>query len=103
MIPAIFRGQAKVAIANGADEQASLLRARRISGAVIGIAGTVGALGGLFINPAFRQSFMATQSGDMAYWSLLAFHVVCAVVTYAVYLRPAPVDADHPRMAYASV
>jgi len=103
MIPAIFRGQARVAVAGGADEAAAMLRARRISGAVIGIAGAVGALGGLFINLAFRQSFMTTQSGDTAYWSFLAFYVVCVVVTYVVYLRPAPADATAPRAAYAGV
>ena len=103
MIPAIFRGQARVAIAGGADEAASMLRARRISGAVIGIAGAVGALGGLFINLAFRQSFMSTQSGDTAYWSFLAFYVVCTVVTYVVYLRPASADATAPRAAYVGV
>ncbi|MHA6780513.1 nitrate/nitrite transporter [Pseudonocardia saturnea] len=103
MIPAIFRGQARVAVAGGTDEAAAMLRARRISGAVIGIAGAVGALGGLFINLAFRQSFMSTQSGDTAYWSFLAFYVVCAVVTYVVYLRPAPADATAPRAAYAGV
>jgi len=103
MIPAIFRGQARVAIAGGADEEAELLRARRISGAVIGIAGAVGALGGLFINLIFRQSFMSTQSGDPAFWSFLAFYLVCIVVTYVVYLRPAPTEAAHPRLAYAGV
>ena len=103
MIPAIFRGQARVAVAAGGDEAAAMLRARRIAGAVIGIAGAVGALGGLFINLAFRQSFMTTQSGDTAYWSFLAFYVVCAVVTYVVYLRPAPADATAPRAAYAGV
>jgi NNP family nitrate/nitrite transporter-like MFS transporter len=103
MIPAIFRGQAAVAIAEGADEQSALLRARRISGAVIGIAGAVGALGGLFINLAFRQAFLSAQSGDPAFWSFLAFYVVCTAVTYVVYLRPAPVEASHPRLAYAGV
>jgi MFS transporter, NNP family, nitrate/nitrite transporter len=106
MIPAIFRGQALAAIDEGADEQAALLRARRISGAVIGIAGAVGALGGLFINLAFRQSFLTTQSGDPAYWSFLVFYLLCAVVTYAVYLRPAPAEATvrtHRRLAYAGV
>jgi NNP family nitrate/nitrite transporter-like MFS transporter len=91
MIPAIFRGQARVAIeSDGADPGQAYLRARRLSGAVIGIAGAVGALGGLFINLAFRQSFMTAQSGDPAFWSFLAFYVVCIAVTYAVYLRPAP-------------
>lgn len=103
MIPAIFRGQARVAIAEGADESTALLRARRISGAVIGIAGAVGAMGGLFINLAFRQSFLTAKSGDPAYWSFLAFYVVCVVVTYVVYLRPVPAEAAHPRLAYARV
>jgi MFS transporter, NNP family, nitrate/nitrite transporter len=104
MIPAIFRGQARVAIeTGGADPEPAYLRARRLSGAVIGIAGAVGALGGLFINLAFRQSFMTAQSGDPAFWSFLAFYVVCIVVTYVVYLRPVPAEATHPRMAYAGV
>jgi NNP family nitrate/nitrite transporter-like MFS transporter len=103
MIPAIFRGQARVAIEGGADERTALLRARRISGAVIGIAGAVGALGGLFINLAFRQSFIATKGGEPAYWSFLAFYVVCVAVTYVVYLRPVREEASHPRLAYAKV
>jgi NNP family nitrate/nitrite transporter-like MFS transporter len=101
MIPAIFRGEAKVAIAGGAEERAALARARRLSGATIGIVGAVGALGGLFINLAFRQAFMTAKTGDPAYWSFLAFYVVCAAVTFAYYLRPAP--ADTPRLAYAGV
>jgi NNP family nitrate/nitrite transporter-like MFS transporter len=103
MIPAIFRGQARVAIAEGADERTALLRARRISGAVIGIAGAVGALGGLFINLAFRQAFLSGHSGDPAYWSFLAYYVLCAAVTHAVYLRPAPAEVAHPRAASAGV
>jgi NNP family nitrate/nitrite transporter-like MFS transporter len=103
MIPAIFRGQARVAVQTGADERTALLRARRISGAVIGIAGAVGALGGLFINLAFRQSFLTAQTGDPAFWSFLAFYVVCVVVTWAVYLRPTPAEVAHPRLAYAGV
>jgi NNP family nitrate/nitrite transporter-like MFS transporter len=104
MIPAIFRGQARVAIeTDGAEPEPAYLRARRLSGAVIGIAGAVGALGGLFINLAFRQSFMTAQSGDPAFWSFLAFYVVCIVVTYVVYLRPVPAEATHPRVAYAHV
>jgi MFS transporter, NNP family, nitrate/nitrite transporter len=104
MIPAIFRGRARVAVETGASEPgAAYPWARRISGAVIGIAGAVGALGGLFINLAFRQSFMTAQSGDPAFWSFLAFYVVCIVVTYVVYLRPVPAEVTHPRVAYAGV
>jgi MFS transporter, NNP family, nitrate/nitrite transporter len=106
MIPAIFRGQALAAVAEGAERGPALMRARRVSGAVIGIAGAVGALGGLFINLAFRQSFLSTQSGDPAYWSFLAFYLVCAAVSYVVFLRPLPEEATastHPRVAYAGV
>ncbi|GAA1389456.1 nitrate/nitrite transporter [Pseudonocardia kongjuensis] len=88
MIPAIFTGRARVAIAAGGDRETELGTARRLSGAVIGIAGAVGALGGLFINLAFRQSFLTVESGTPAFWSFLAFYVVCIGVTWAVYLRP---------------
>jgi NNP family nitrate/nitrite transporter-like MFS transporter len=101
MIPAIFRGEAKVAIAEGQAEATALARARRLSGATIGIVGAVGALGGLFINLAFRQAFLTANTGDPAYWSFLAFYLVCAVVTFAYYLRAAPAHAR--RLAYAGV
>jgi NNP family nitrate/nitrite transporter-like MFS transporter len=103
MIPAIFRGKALAAIGRGGDERAQLMRARRISGAAIGIIGAVGALGGLFINLAFRQSFLTAKTGDPAFWAFIAFYLVCIAVTYVVYLRPAPVDVSHPRAAYARV
>jgi NNP family nitrate/nitrite transporter-like MFS transporter len=103
MIPAIFRGKAMAAIARGGDERAQLMRARRISGAAIGIIGAVGALGGVLINMAFRQSFLTAKTGDPAFWAFIAFYVVCIVVTYVVYLRPVPVDVAHPRAAYARV
>jgi MFS transporter, NNP family, nitrate/nitrite transporter len=104
MIPAIFHGIAHVVIAAGGDERDALLRARRLSGAVIGIAGAVGALGGVFINLAFRESFLTAKSGDPAFWSFLAYYLVCVAVTYVVFLRPAP-TADEPRYraAYARV
>ncbi len=87
MIPAIFRTKAALAIDAGADQAGELLKARRLSGALIGVAGAVGALGGLFINLAFRASFQSFGSGDIAFYSFLAFYVVCAVTTWAVYLR----------------
>ena len=103
MIPAIFRSKAAAAIARGGDERTQLMRARRVSGAAIGIIGAVGALGGVLINMAFRQSFLVAKTGDPAFWAFIAFYVACIVVTYGVYLRPAPVDVSHPRAAYARV
>jgi NNP family nitrate/nitrite transporter-like MFS transporter len=75
MIPAIFR--AKHAPAD----------ARRLSGAVIGIAGAIGAFGGVLVNIAFRQSFLAYHTGNGAYAAFIGWYVVCAVLTWAVYLR----------------
>ncbi len=105
MIPSIFNVRARVAIASGEPAQRALMRARRLSGAVIGIAGSVGAMGGLLINLVFRQSFLTTKSGVPAYWSFLIFYGVCVVVTYVVYLRrvPAAVTAEAPLLAYARV
>ena len=103
MIPSIFRGKAKVAIAEGMSSEVALATARRLSGAVIGLAGAVGALGGLLINLAFRQSFLVTKSGDAAFWSFLVFYGVCVTVTYLVYLRPVPATRPTTRLAYAGV
>jgi NNP family nitrate/nitrite transporter-like MFS transporter len=107
MIPSIFAGKARIAIAAGETKEAALLKARGLSGAVIGIAGAIGALGGVLINVAFRQSFLTTKSGDSAFWFFLVFYAVCVGVTYVVYLRRAPVIVAeapvHPRLAYAGV
>jgi NNP family nitrate/nitrite transporter-like MFS transporter len=107
MIPSIFQGKAKIAIADGVAPDLAMATARRLSGAVIGIAGAIGALGGLFINLAFRQSFMVTKSGDAAFWGFLAFYALCVTVTYLVYLRPVPAAGRSgkptTRLAYAGV
>ena len=87
MVRALFRGDAKIAIADGEDATRASARARRLSGAAIGIVGAVGALGALFVNLAFRQAFLTAKTGDPAYWSFLAFYVVCAAVTFAYYPR----------------
>jgi NNP family nitrate/nitrite transporter-like MFS transporter len=88
MIPAIFRSQALQTVADGGDADAADRRALRMSGALIGIAGAVGAFGGVLVNLAFRQSFLTTGSGDAAYLVFIAFYVVCVAVTWVVYLRP---------------
>jgi NNP family nitrate/nitrite transporter-like MFS transporter len=88
MIPAIFRSQAMDAVAAGTDSAAADKQALRMSGALIGIAGAVGAFGGVLVNLAFRQSFLSTGSGDGAYIAFIAFYAVCVAVTWVVYLRP---------------
>jgi NNP family nitrate/nitrite transporter-like MFS transporter len=88
MIPAIFRSQALQTVSEGGDADAADRRALRMSGALIGIAGAIGAFGGVLVNLAFRQSFMTTGTGDSAYLVFIAFYVVCVAVTWVVYLRP---------------
>ena len=88
MIPAIFRTQAQQRVAAGEDTAVADRHALRMSGALIGIAGAVGAFGGVLVNLAFRQSFLTTGTGDSAYLVFIAFYLVCLAVTWAVYLRP---------------
>ncbi|HEX9338835.1 MAG TPA: nitrate/nitrite transporter [Pseudonocardiaceae bacterium] len=90
MIPGIYRAKAQAQIDSGVDSATALLAARRLSGALIGIAGAIGALGGVGINLAFRQSFAAAKSGTPAVVGFLVFYAVCFGVTWAVYLRRAP-------------
>jgi MFS transporter, NNP family, nitrate/nitrite transporter len=90
MIPAVFRAKARRLVDAGSDPTTSDREARRLSGALIGIAGAVGALGGVLVNVAFRQSFLETGEGNAAYLAFLAFYGLCLLVTWAVYLRPSP-------------
>ncbi|MFD3499205.1 nitrate/nitrite transporter [Streptomyces sp. NPDC058676] len=103
MIPAVFARQAGRDIADGHDAVRAFARARRLSGAVIGIAGAVGALGGVAINLAFRAAYGGggAAGGESAFWSFLGFYALCALATWAVYLRrpSGPAAAPAPRTA----
>jgi NNP family nitrate/nitrite transporter-like MFS transporter len=87
MIPAIFGSKAQLHVATGADPAAASHESRRLANAVIGIAGAIGAFGGVLVNVAFRQSFLNYKTGDAAYIAFIAFYVVCGMVTWQVYLR----------------
>ncbi len=88
MIPAIFAAKAGTAVEAGADADAETAKARRLSRALIGIAGAVGAFGGVLVNIALRQSFLSSGTGDGAYIAFIAFYVACLIVTWLVYMRP---------------
>ncbi|MFG2057752.1 MFS transporter [Micromonospora sp. NPDC048930] len=88
MIPAIFRARAATEAALTGDRAAAERRARRLSGALIGIAGAVGAFGGVLVNVAFRQSFLASGTADAAYLAFIGWYALCFLLTWAVYLRP---------------
>jgi NNP family nitrate/nitrite transporter-like MFS transporter len=87
MIPAIFAAKGRTRVEAGAEAEAVTHEARRMSNAVIGIAGAIGAFGGVLVNVAFRQSFLTSGTGNGAYVGFIAYYIVCAALTWAVYLR----------------
>ena len=88
MIPAIFRAKSRLEAEAGADAATADRDARRLSGALIGIAGAIGAFGGVLVNLAFRQSFLNDKTGNTAYIAFIAYYAICFAVTWWVYLRP---------------
>ncbi|MFJ5916615.1 nitrate/nitrite transporter [Streptomyces ardesiacus] len=90
MIPGIFQNKA---LARGLEGEAAVAYGRRLSGASMGLIGAVGALGGVGVNLAFRQSFLSSGTGTGAFVAFLAFYAVCLALTWAVYLRRPAVRA----------
>ncbi|MEU2622239.1 nitrate/nitrite transporter [Streptomyces sp. NPDC007157] len=95
MIPGIFQAKA---LAKGLTGEEAVAYGRRLSGASMGLIGAVGALGGVGINLAFRQSFLSYGSGTGAFVAFLVFYGLCFAVTWAVYLRR-PAAQGHPAAA----
>ncbi|MGW1001490.1 nitrate/nitrite transporter [Streptomyces sp. NPDC002520] len=107
MIPGIFQAKA---LARGLTGEAAAAYGRRLSGASMGLIGAVGALGGVGINLAFRQSYLSYGTGTGAFLVFLAFYGACIVVTRVVYLRRpaaaprATAEAEEkPQLSYAEV
>ena len=90
MIPAIFHAKAQLEVGAGVALAEADRRAIRCSGALIGLAGAIGALGGVMVNLAFRQSFLTLKNGDGAYIAFIAFYAVCCLVTWVVFMRQRP-------------
>ncbi|MCF3960182.1 MFS transporter [Streptomyces fuscigenes] len=88
MIPAVCLAEAGAEAAGRRLPPDAVERtAHRRATALIGLAGAVGAFGGVFVNFAFREAFLTSRSGDTAYLSFLAAYAVCAVLIWAVYIR----------------
>lgn len=99
MIPSIFEAKAQ-----GLDADAPTRAAwsRNMSGALIGFAGAIGAFGGVLINGVLRQSYADTKSATAAFWVFLGFYLLCAVLTWVVFLRrPSRVTTAVPAPAAA--
>ncbi|MGB8501250.1 nitrate/nitrite transporter [Mycobacterium sp.] len=86
MIPSIFAAKAQSRDDLSAAEKTAW--SRTMAGALIGIAGAVGALGGVGINLVLRASYLsAAHSATMAFWVFLGCYVLCATITWFAYVR----------------
>ncbi|TYL55022.1 NarK/NasA family nitrate transporter [Nocardioides sp. BGMRC 2183] len=97
MIPAIFRTEASRVGAHGSPERAAAMaNSTKRASAAIGIIGAVGAVGGFLIPLTFSSPWVSApmEATKTAFAIFAAFYVLCAAVTWAVYLRrPAPARA----------
>jgi NNP family nitrate/nitrite transporter-like MFS transporter len=84
MIPSIFEARSR---SLDVDEDSRTAWSRAMSGALIGFAGAIGALGGVGINLALRQSYLSSGSATAAFWLFAAFYVLASVVTWLRYVR----------------
>lgn len=92
IIPSVFEARSKSLPVSPAEQSAW---SQNTAGALIGFVGAIGALGGVGINLVLRSSYASTSSATTAFWVFTAFYVVCAAVTYLVFLRrPAATDSD---------
>jgi NNP family nitrate/nitrite transporter-like MFS transporter len=125
MIPSIFaRIGAQEAAANGGDPKETAVEFKRRAAAVIGIAGAIGAFGGVLIQVVLRQSSLKVSAlvkaaptpaakvavaaahanwSVPALWVFLGSYVVFAGVTWSVYLRTNFAKEMVPSLAGASV
>ncbi|MFD6952149.1 MFS transporter [Nocardiopsis sp. TSRI0078] len=101
MIPSIYAAKAQNAISQGTPPQQAHSYNKRIASSMLGLIGAMGALGGVGINLVFRESFRLTESAAPGFIAFGAFYLVCAALTWAVYLRrparTAAPAADHAK------
>ncbi|GAA3459641.1 MFS transporter [Saccharothrix longispora] len=91
MIPAIFATQS--------DDVRS---AKRQAAAVVGIAGAIGAFGGVLVNLVFKFSLEGSRTLAPALTAFLVFYGLCVTTTWWFYLRRR-VLVRVPSLAYAGV
>ena len=95
MIPSIFEARSSsLQVSETERRQWS----RAMSGALIGLAGAIGALGGVGVNLALRQSYLTSGTATAAFWTFALFYVAAAVLTWAIYVRR-PLRSAVPELA----
>ncbi|SPM33311.1 Nitrate/nitrite transporter NarK [Mycobacterium rhizamassiliense] len=95
MIPTIFEARShRLQVGETERRQWS----RSMSGALIGFAGAVGALGGVGVNLALRQSYLHNGSATAAFWAFAVVYVAASALTWAIYVRR-PLEVATPAAA----
>ena len=98
MIPSIFEARS---LSLQVDERERRQWSRSMSGALIGLAGAIGALGGVGVNLALRQSYLHSGTATAAFWAFALFYVAASVLTWAIYVRR-PLEVAVPVTAEAA-
>ena len=84
MIPSIFEARSRsLQVSETERRQWS----RSMSGALIGLTGAIGALGGVGVNLVLRQSYLHSGTATAAFWAFALFYVAASVLTWAIYVR----------------
>ncbi|MDT5175361.1 MAG: transporter, family, nitrate/nitrite transporter [Mycobacterium sp.] len=92
MIPSIFEARSHTLAVGEAPRREW---SRSMSGALIGFAGAIGALGGVGVNLALRQSYLSSGSATSAFWVFVGFYVGASVLTWVTYVRRPLAATDH--------
>lgn len=87
MIPSIFEARSRSLDLSEAERRHW---ARSHSGALIGFATAIGALGGVAINLTLRQAYASTGTETPAFWIFLATYCAAAALTWVMYVRRPP-------------
>ena len=96
LIPSVFEARGR-ALELGNGERRDWTRVR--SGALIGFAGAFGALGGVGIDMALRQSYNAVGSETPAFWTFLACYFGATALAWVRYGRPEGSTIPTPRQS----
>jgi len=84
LIPSVFDARSR---SLDVTEEERRHWSRTMAGALIGICSAVGALGGVGINMALRESYVRSGTGTAAYWLFMASYVAAAILTWMMYAR----------------
>ena len=107
MIPSIFAILgARRARETGRDEKELAVEFKRRAAAVIGIAGSIGAFGGVLIQVVLRQASLGADRADWVVPALQVFmasYVVFAAVTWFVYLRTSSSFSRRRHVGFATL